>query len=372
MKHRLAILSTHPIQYNAPLFRLLHSFEKIHVHVFYSKTWAQVKYDPDFQRDIEWDVPLIGGYPHSTHDCATRDGLKDLISTIDGFTPQAILVYGWNFPGHLTVMRHYHGKISIWFRGDSHLLDPLSLIRKSTRRTILKWVYRHIDLAFDVGSANKEYFQWSGVDESKCRRAPHAIDSKLFTDDQPNQEKAKLRRSALGIKPDEKVILFAGKLELKKQPEFLIEAWKASSQENCHLIIGGSGPLESHLREIGDHPRIHFIGFQNQSEMPSLYRMADLFCLPSKGPGETWGLSINESIAVGTPCLASNRVGCSKDVFITQEFGMSIPWNSMEDWTKAIESHWPRIKQASIKKFNNEFSLQTFSKALYTELSMLA
>ena len=40
---RLAILSTHPIQYNAPLYRMLHEDEDIHLHVFFSKTWEQVK-----------------------------------------------------------------------------------------------------------------------------------------------------------------------------------------------------------------------------------------------------------------------------------------------------------------------------------------
>ena len=49
---RLAILSTHPIQYNAPLFRLMAEQESLEVHVFFSRTQKQVSYDPGFQRDV--------------------------------------------------------------------------------------------------------------------------------------------------------------------------------------------------------------------------------------------------------------------------------------------------------------------------------
>ena len=121
---RLAILSTHPIQYNAPLFRMLHEDDSIELCVFFSKTWDQVKFDPDFQREVVWDIPLSEGYLHSTYDASTKAGMKDLERAILNFKPDAILVYGWNFPGHLAIMRTFHGGIPIWFRGDSHLLDP--------------------------------------------------------------------------------------------------------------------------------------------------------------------------------------------------------------------------------------------------------
>jgi len=58
---RLAILSTHPIQYNAPLFRMLHENDGIELQVFFSKTWDQVKFDPDFQREVVWDIPVSEG-----------------------------------------------------------------------------------------------------------------------------------------------------------------------------------------------------------------------------------------------------------------------------------------------------------------------
>ena len=114
---RLAILSTHPIQYNAPLFRMLHEEDGIDLQVFFSKTWNQVKYDPDFQREVTWDIPVSDGYSDSTHDASTQSGQRALAQAIRAFQPDALLVYGWNFPGHFHTMRQFHGRVPVWFRG---------------------------------------------------------------------------------------------------------------------------------------------------------------------------------------------------------------------------------------------------------------
>ena len=80
------------------------------------------------------------------------------------------------------------------------------------------------------------------------------------------------------------------------------------------LLMVGNGLLEAELkaRAIGN-PNIQFLPFQNQSQMPVLYRIGNIFCLPSSGPGETWGLAINEALASGIPAIVSDNVGCAKD-----------------------------------------------------------
>ena len=62
---KLAIITTHPIQYYAPVFKLLRQRQKLDIKVFY--TWgknAEIKYDPGFKKNIEWDIPLLDGYPY--------------------------------------------------------------------------------------------------------------------------------------------------------------------------------------------------------------------------------------------------------------------------------------------------------------------
>jgi glycosyltransferase involved in cell wall biosynthesis len=55
--------------------------------------------------------------------------------------------------------------------------------------------------------------------------------------------------------------------------------------------------------------------------MPAVYQAANLLILPSRGPGETWGLAINEAMACGLPIVASNRVGSARDLVVHEKNG---------------------------------------------------
>ena len=52
--------------------------------------------------------------------------------------------------------------------------------------------------------------------------------------------------------------------------------------------------------------------------MPAVYAMADIVVLPSGGPGETWGLAINEAMAAGKAVLVSDACGCAEDLVSEQ------------------------------------------------------
>ena len=131
---KIAIVTTHPIQYNAPFFRLLEQEPSITPKVFY--TWSQTeyeqKYDPGFGKKIEWDIPLLEGYsyefvnnkakhPGSDHFMGIENPL--LIKKIQEWKPDMVLVYGWSFKSHLQCLRYFNKKIPVLFRGDSTLLD---------------------------------------------------------------------------------------------------------------------------------------------------------------------------------------------------------------------------------------------------------
>ena len=199
-----------------------------------------------------WDVPLTEGYTHESFDASSRQGLAALLSSIEAFRPKAILVYGWNFPGHFKVMRHFRGKIKVWFRGDSTLIDPMPLWKKALRKLWLTWVYRHIDLAFYVGSANKRYFEWAGLSEDQLVLAPHAVDNEYFMrDDEARRAQAMELRQSLGISENAFVFLFVGKLEPIKQPIELAKAFRQMLQLapslEAHLIFVGAGELSKQL-----------------------------------------------------------------------------------------------------------------------------
>lgn len=344
---KLAIITTHPIQYYAPLFRLLASDSHMDIKVFY--TWSQAKetvFDPDFGISRSWDIPLLDGYAYTfVENISDNPGSSHfkgiinptLITEVEQWNAEAILIYGWNFDSHLKAMRYFKGRIPVIFRGDSTLLDesPRFSLKKILRRVLLSWVYRHIDYALYVGTANKAYYQAHGVSEEKLVYAPHAIDNQRFSADHVERNHAALEwRKQLGIKTEEVVFLFAGKLSAKKNPEILIQAFNTVSKSvgNRKLVIAGNGVLENLLQEkYADDPDIRFIGFQNQSVMPVLYRMADVYVLPSKGPGETWGLAANEAMASGRTVVISDKCGCAFDVVSNSVNGFIFHHNNSDE-----------------------------------------
>jgi len=203
------------------------------------------------------------------------------------------------------------------FRGDSTLLDEKPGLKRWLRRQALTYVYRFVDKALYVGTENKRYFLEHGLKEEQLVFAPHAVDNERFAD--PLQDdKGKTWRKKLGYADDDRVILFAGKFEPKKDPELLLRAVQAhniTAQKPWRLLMVGNGVLEERLKAMAqDDPNIQFLPFQNQQVMPALYRVCDVFCLPSQGPSETWGLAVNEAMASGRPVLVSNRCGCAVDL----------------------------------------------------------
>jgi glycosyltransferase involved in cell wall biosynthesis len=323
-KIKLAIISTHPIQYNAPLFHALALEKDIHPRVFY--TWSQAaqgpQFDAGFDRAVQWDIPLLDGYEHefvpnvSAHPSPERRGgvvNPTLMPAIESWGADAVLVYGWNLSSHLRAMRHFKGRIPVFFRGDSTLLNRQSAWRSVLRRAALTWVYRHIDVALAVGQNSADYFRWCGIPASRIALAPHSIDNERFADASGAADAQALRwRSELGVSPDAPVFLFAGKFIDTKDLLLLLDAFGEIGQA-AHLVFVGGGPLEHSLRDRATgRPGVHFMPVQNQRAMPAVYRLGDVFVLPSRG--ETWGLALNEAMASGRPVIAGSRVGGARDL----------------------------------------------------------
>ncbi len=319
---RLAIITSHPIQYNAPWFKLLAERKKLAIMIFY--TWGQLeqdaKYDPGFGENVAWDIPLLEGYDFTfVKNTATKPGthhFKGIVNPtlnkeIEEWTPDAILVFGWSFYSHLKCLRFFHQKIPVLFRGDSTLLDEDIGIKKILRRLFLKWVYSHVDIAMYVGLNNKEYFLSHGLKPGQLLYAPHAIDNNRFAQpDDIYQAGADILKKNAGIQKEDLVLLFAGKLEKKKNPLFLIRLLKLVDDKRVKIIFVGTGELmETMQSAAAADDRILLMGFKNQQQMPVMYRVADLFVLPSAGPGETWGLALNEAMASGKAVIATNKTG---------------------------------------------------------------
>jgi glycosyltransferase involved in cell wall biosynthesis len=348
-KKRLAIITSHPIQYNAPMFALLHESDFLESKVFY--TWSQSQetiFDKDFGKEIKWDIPLLEGYDYTFVKNVSLNpgpiGFKGidcptLNDEIKAWGADALMVYGWNYKAHFNAMRHFHGKIPVYFRGDSTLIDEAGGIKQNMRRLVLKFVYHYCDSAFYVGINNKAYFLKHGFKENQLFFAPHAIDNKRFRpDDQDSIKRAFAFRAELGIPSEDIVLLFVGKFESKKNPVLLLEAFQQLNLKGSHLVFVGNGNLENELLEKSKgNKQVHFMPFQNQQQMPAVYHMADLVALPSQGPGETWGLVVNEAMACGKAVLVSDKAGCQPDLVINEFNGMAFKSNDLNECMDSLK-----------------------------------
>jgi glycosyltransferase involved in cell wall biosynthesis len=378
---KLAIITSHPIQYYAPVFRALTQLGTVNVRVFY--TWSQAGDGPTFDRDfcsaVTWDIPLLAGYGYQfvknvsdlpgTHHFS---GIKNptLIREIEQWGAEILLVFGWFAHAHLKAMRHFKNRIPVLFRGDSTLLDQKPAWRTFLRRAFLRWVYRHIDVALAVGTNSRDYFEWCGVSPSDIFVIPHSIDTARFTaDGASRQHRADEWRRELGIDAESVVLLFAGKFQEKKDPCLLLAAFVAFQARprafKSELLFVGNGELAGQLRALaGARTDVHFLPFQNQSVMPLIYRLADVFVLPSQGPGETWGLALNEAIACGRVVVASSNVGGARDLIKPGVDGWTFEARNLpalqQILGRAASMGRPALLQmgASAQRFSDDWSAQ--------------
>ena len=131
-------------------------------------------------------------------------------------------------------------------------------------------------------------------------------------------------------------ILFLGRLEHRKGLKYLLKAYQQVKQKlpNSRLIVVGPGTRlrRGYERWIKRHHLLEdivFVGFAPSEDVPRYFRTADIYCAPSTGR-ESQGVVLLESMAVGTPIIASNIEGYASVVTHGKEGLLVEPRNSVE------------------------------------------
>ena len=102
------------------------------------------------------------------------------------------------------------------------------------------------------------------------------------------------------------IILSIGRLSPEKRADVLIEAAARLTEPGALLVLAGPGPDEDRLRSLaasrGVADRVRFLGFVPDTDLPGLYRLADMFAIAS--PAELQSLVTMEAMASGLPVVA--------------------------------------------------------------------
>lgn len=330
--YRLACLVSHPIQYQAPLFRYLAARPGIDLTVFFLSDLSVHAYrDSGFGVSVKWDVPLLDGYRHEfLPRVGSGSGLSFWRPWTFGLRARlrrgqfdALWVHGYAHRGCMAGIAAAKSlAIPVMLRGESNLLSETDdALRLGVKRIAMPPLLRTIDGLLVIGRLNREYYLHYGVEAGRIFQMPYAVNNEFFRTAaeraRPNRERL---RAELGLKPGRSVILFASKMQRHKRAADLLEAYVRLSPDGvaepaAYLVFAGDGEergsLERRAREL-KWDSIRFIGFRNQSELPALYDLCDVFVLPSDH--EPWGLVVNEAMNAGKPVIVSDRVGAGSDL----------------------------------------------------------
>jgi glycosyltransferase involved in cell wall biosynthesis len=327
--YRLAIVSTHPIQYHAPWFQGLAAHPDLQVHVYYChQATPREQARAGFGVEFEWDVPLLTGYPHSfLQNIANPPGhgrfagfdtpeIKDIIRRREY---DAVLVNGWHYKSAWqAIWACWKSGVKVLVRGDSHLHSPRGPLKKLAKALAYRHFIPRFDACLAVGQWSQEYFLYYGARPERIFFVPHAVDNQRIAAEcrrwGPTHSKL---RSRWGLAEKTVVFAFAGKFIEKKRPMDFVQAIDRAARQGAAVegLMVGDGPVRVECEDFvrAHHTPIRFTGFLNQSQIVAAYVASDLLVLPSDG-GETWGLVVNEAMACGRPCIVSDHVGCGPDL----------------------------------------------------------
>ncbi len=336
MTLRIGILTTHPIQYQVPWFRLLSAQPDIDVEVLYCVMPDAAQQGEGFGVEFTWDIPLLDGYSYrvlenvSSHPSVTQFGGCDtpsIFRIVRDESWDAFIVNGWVAKSCLQLLaacRLY--RVPCIVRGEANLLRTRELWKQLIQRTLV-----HQYTAFlSIGKANEAFYRRYGVHAERIFNTPYCVENERFLAqaERITPQRSQLR-SKFGLSTDIFTFLYCGKFVAKKRPldllHALVEVRKAGGTD-VQLLMVGDGELRSACEAlvIKEDLPVKFSGFLNQKEIIGAYAVSDCLLLPSDH-GETWGLVVNEAMACGVPAIVSDQVGCHLDLIQPGETGYVYP-----------------------------------------------
>jgi glycosyltransferase involved in cell wall biosynthesis len=345
MKSRVAVLSSHPIQYHAPWFRAMAASPDLDLEVlFCHEATAREQAAAGFGVEFEWDTPLLDGYTHrflkniaATPTLASFGGLDtpELATIIAERRYRAVIVNGWHYKSAWQAIRAcWATKTPVMARGDSHLHSPRHIVKKLLKSIPYRCFIPKFDACLAAGKWSSDYFVHYGAQLERVFIVPHGIDEARFSEQcQRLQASRNDLRAKWYFSPDDLVFLFSGKFIDKKRPMDFVQAVNHAARQSKQIkgLMVGDGPLRQECERMtqqGGAP-VRFAGFLNQSQIASAYVASDTLVLPSDG-GETWGLVVNEAMVSGRPCIVSDHVGCGPDLVIPGETGFVFPLGDVQ------------------------------------------
>lgn len=193
-----------------------------------------------------------------------------------------------------------------------HLIFPQYLRNRMSHacaRAMFWTAVRRASRILTVSEASKrDILRFFDVPDTKVTVIHNAIDER-FHRQPPEEEIARVRER---YQLHDRFLMYAGNVKPHKNLERLISAFVLLRQgglDDIKLLITGSevsrySTLRRAVHRYNLHKHVRFLGYQSESTLAALYRLADVFVFPSLYEG--FGLPPLEAMASGTPVVVSN------------------------------------------------------------------
>jgi len=231
-----------------------------------------------------------------------------------------------------------------------------------------KWFAEYLSASAQSVISISEYTRvrflaWSNLDPEKCKLLPNAIHAELYGEG----EKSETLIDRYGLQ-GKKSLLTLGRIVSKERakgfdevldilPELLTE------HPNIVYIIAGDGEYHQTLKEkvenLGLSEHVVFTGMVDEAEKADLYRLADVYVMPSRGEG--FGFVFLEAMACGIPVIAS-KVDGSREAVLDGKLGAIVDPDDPKELKEAILNALTLPRK--IPSLLDYFSFQNFTNRL--------
>jgi glycogen(starch) synthase len=212
------------------------------------------------------------------------------------------------------------------------------------------------------------HVRWAfGVPEDKVVMVPNGVNTHVY--DGIEREDLKSFRSGFAL-PEEKIVLFVGRLVYEKGVHILINAApKVLEKVNTKFIIVGSGYMKEQLlnivRSMKLEHKVLFAGFVDDATLLKLQKCADVSVVPSLF--EPFGIVALEAMAAKSPVVVSDTGGLS-EIVDHDSTGVKVYPNNPDSlaWgiTKVLldEGYRNRIVENAYKKVQEKYDWERIAQ----------
>jgi hypothetical protein len=247
---RIGFLTSHPNQYQAPVFRVLAQDPGVEFTALFAMVPDAAQQGDGFGIGFQWDLPLCEGYDYENLENVARQPTVMQFSGCD--TPgidrvlrrrqlDALVVNGWVVKSCLQGLAACRRlRIPCIVRGEANLLRPRAWWKSMLHRRLL----HRYSAALYIGEANREFYERHGIPAERLFPALYCVENRRFQEyaQKWDGRTGELRRQ-FGIPDDVACFVFSAKFIEKKHPLELLQSFATLVAQGgrAHLLMVGDG-----------------------------------------------------------------------------------------------------------------------------------